>query len=194
MEKTKKQKIAYSVFTVVLVIVLGVVLLNRFGIIDFEKEVNKVTNSDYYWQSEPFGEIDAVWCLENVAFDDGNNSIFYYLRSADESKEYTHGDGVSVKKIAKLDYDDIEKVYALYTYNDICYTALFVPLDCEYVEINGERFPVKTGKINTPEGELEFRYFTAAYKSISKDEHVQDKLVLYSKSGRSYERVENIYD
>ena len=193
MEKAKRQKIAYSVITVILAIVLGALLLSRFGIVDFKEELNTITNADYYWQSEPFGEIDAVWCLESKTEKIGDHySIFYYLRSADGGKDYTYGDGMSIQKIINLDYKDIDHIYDLYTYNNICYTALFVPLDCEYAEINGERFETKNGRINTPEGEVEFRYFTAIYESIGTSENiVPDTLVLYSKSGQSYEYVDN---
>lgn len=196
MEKSKGKKIAYTVFTVILAIVLGIILLTRFGIVDFKEEVNKVTNADYYWQSEPFGEIDAVWYLESKTYKIGDHySVFYYLRNADRSQEYTHGDGVSVPKLKKYSYKDIDHIYSLYTVDGINYTALFVPLDCAYAEINGERFETNNGRINTPEGEVEFRYFTATYKSMMySDNPTPDTLVLYSENGQSHKYVENLSD
>lgn len=196
MEKTKKQKIASSVFCVVLVLLLAIILLNNLGIVDFKKEANLIINSDYYWQSEPFGEIDAVWCLESqTEKSEGDSKVYYYLRSADGSREYTHGDFVSVEKIVNCDYKDIDHIYDLYTHDGLHYTALFVPLDCEYVTINNERFETKTGKINTNEGEIEFKYFTATYKSAANGESiVPDVFILYSESGQSYKCIENLSD
>lgn len=196
MKKTKGQKILYSVFTVILAILLGVILLNRFGIVDFESEINKVRNPDFYWQSEPFGDINAVFYLESKTEKNGDHySVFYYLKSADGSKEYTHGDGIPLKELRNYSYKDISHLYELYSIEGICYTAMFVPLDCQIAEINGEQFETKTGFINTPEGELEFRYFTAQYKTKRNNTPFeQDTLILYTESGRTHKFVENIYD
>lgn len=196
MEKSKGKKIAYTVFTVILAIVLGIILLNRFGIVDFKEEVNKVTNADYYWQSEPFGEIDAVWYLQSSTEPLGDDYfVTSYLRSADGSQEYANGMNTLIKDLKNIGYKDIDYIYDLYMTDGISYTAIFVPLDCEYAEINGERFETNNGRINTPEGEVEFRYFTATYESMkNSDTNLLDTLVLYDKIGIPHKYAENIYD
>lgn len=200
MEKTKGQKIAYSVITVILAIVLGVILLNRFGVVDFKGEINKTVNSDYYWQSEPFGDLNAVWCLESCDAKDtellGGVSLTHYLRSADGSKEYAGGSGKYAEEIKKLNYNDRIRICSLYDDKGISYAAIFVPMDCKYATVNGEdAVEAKSGCINTPEGELEFKYITVTYERYTDyDSPRPDTLVLYDENDQAHEFKEDIYE
>lgn len=202
MEKSKGKKIAYTVFSVILAIVLGVILLNRFGIVDFKEEVNKVTNADYYWQSEPFGEIDAVWYLASTTeplFENGSYGLLMTLKSNSTGETYQDGSYYSINDLKNLDYNNDNVILnGAYQENDTCYATIFVPLDCEYAEINGERFEIKNGRINSPGGEVEFKYLTAEYKSIcdfSDPGNIRlDTLILYDSNGQSHLCVEDVYE
>ncbi len=191
MEKTKGQKIAYSAATIILAVILGIILLNRFGIIDINQAVNKTVNSDYYFQSEPFGELNAVWCLESS--DEKLGDDYYIkesLKSSDNFSEYQVGRNYYVSEVKNINYDMVNHIYSLYDYNEISYVAFFVPMSCEFAQVNGgEKFEAKSGEINTPSGSVEFKYVTVTYRSLNldSDEYQPDTLILYDYDDNKYE-------
>lgn len=170
--------------------IIALALLKMTGTFDITSVINSSANSQEdteftdEWKSEPFGKSNIILTMKSR----GENLEYEFDKSGSIKFNVTYSP-INYIKQANISYD-------LFTLGETGYNSLtgeiyvieFVPLDCDYALINGERVELQSGEIETKSGNLQFNLLLTSYHpELDKDDETENAdCILIDKEGNTY--------